>query len=245
MKPLKYDLHIHSCLSPCGDSDMTPNNIAGMSALNGIRVAALTDHNTSKNCPAFFEACRRYGVVPIAGMELTTLEEIHTVCLFPTLEAAMDFDAYVDSHRMKIKNKPSIFGEQVIMNENDEIIGYEDSLLIMATNIDLNDTARIVYERGGVAFPAHIDKQSNSVTAILGDFPPDPGFTAFEVHDMLKLPKLREKYPIIKGLFCVTDSDAHLLESMNIDPPIFDGVEDNDNEEEIRQAIIKKLRGEI
>lgn len=224
---------------------MTPNNIAGMAALNGIRVAALTDHNTSKNCPAFFKACRKYGIVPIAGMELTTLEEIHTVCLFPSLETAIDFDLYVESRRMKIKNKPSIFGEQTIMNENDEIVGYEDSLLITATELDLTETARTVWDMGGVAFPAHIDKPSNSVTAILGDFPPDPGFTSFEIHDATKLPELQAKYPIIKDLFCVTDSDAHFLESMSLDPPAFEGIEDVDNEDELRYLIIKKLRGEI
>jgi len=216
-----------------------------MAALNGIRVAALTDHNTSKNCSAFFEACRRYGVVPIAGMELTTLEEIHTVCLFPTLESAMKFDAYVDTRRMKIKNKPSIFGEQLIMNADDEIIGNEESLLIMATDMDLNEVAQVARNMGGVAFPAHIDKSSNGIIAILGDFPPDPGFTAFEVRDESKLPELKEKYPIINGLFAVTDSDAHLLESMNLDPPIFPGVEDTDDEDEMRKNIIKKLRGEL
>ena len=93
---ITYDFHIHSCLSPCVDDGMTPNNIAGMSMLNGIRVAALTDHNTCKNCPAFFEACKRVGVVPIAGMELTTVEEIHIVCLFPSLDVAMQFDEFVN-----------------------------------------------------------------------------------------------------------------------------------------------------
>ncbi len=244
MSSVKYDLHIHSCLSPCGDADMTPNNIAGMAALNGIRVAALTDHNTSKNCPAFFEACRRYGVVPIAGMELTTQEEIHTVCLFPTLEAAMDFDAYVSENRMKIKNKPAIFGEQIIMNADDEVIGNEDSLLITATDIDLTSAARIVFERGGVAFPAHIDKMSNSVTAILGDFPPDPGFTAFEVHDKEKLDELKKSYPIISGLIPVFDSDAHMLESMELDPPEFKDIIDDEDEEKLRFAVIRMLRGE-
>jgi len=65
-----YDLHIHSCLSPCGDDDMTPNNIAGMAALKGLNIVALTDHNSTKNCPAFFEACKKQGIIPIAGMEL-------------------------------------------------------------------------------------------------------------------------------------------------------------------------------
>ena len=129
MNKYYYDLHIHSCLSPCGDNDMTPNNIAGMAALKGLHLLALTDHNTSKNCPAFFEACRRQGIVPIAGMELTTAEDIHIVCLFETLEAAMDFDAFVDSKRIRIKNRTDIFGEQIICNANDEPLGQEEFLL--------------------------------------------------------------------------------------------------------------------
>ena len=77
-----YDLHIHSCLSPCGDNDNTPNNIAGMATLCGLNIVALTDHNSCKNCPAFFAAAKKYGIIPIAGMELTTSEDIHIVCLF-------------------------------------------------------------------------------------------------------------------------------------------------------------------
>lgn len=77
-----YDLHIHSILSPCGDDDNTPNNIAGMASLCGLNIIALTDHNSAKNCPAFFEAARKYGIIPVAGMELTTSEDIHVVCLF-------------------------------------------------------------------------------------------------------------------------------------------------------------------
>ena len=81
-----YDLHIHSCLSPCGDDDMTPANIAGMASLKGLTLLALTDHNSCRNCPAFFEACNAFGIVPVAGMELTTAEDIHLIVLFPTLE---------------------------------------------------------------------------------------------------------------------------------------------------------------
>ena len=81
-----YDLHIHSCLSPCADDDMTPANIAGMAALPGLNLVALTDHNSCKNCPAFFAHAKRYGIVPVAGMELTTAEDIHVICLFSDLE---------------------------------------------------------------------------------------------------------------------------------------------------------------
>jgi hypothetical protein len=167
------------------------------------------------------------------------------VFLFPSLESAMEFDEFVDGHRMKIPNRPDIFGDQIIMNAEDEEIGREEYLLIPATDLDIDTAAREVYSRGGAAYPAHVDKQSNGIIAILGDFPPDPGFTAFEVHNESKLAELREKHPIIKDLFTVTDSDAHLLESMSLEPPIFPGVEDTDNEDEIRNNIIKKLRGEL
>ena len=104
-----YDLHIHSCLSPCGDEDNTPNNIAGMASLCGLNILALTDHNSCKNCPAFFEATKKYGITPIAGMELTTSEDIHVVCLFEELDDAMRFDEYVTQKQIKIKNRPEIF----------------------------------------------------------------------------------------------------------------------------------------
>ena len=95
-----YDLHIHSCLSPCGGDDSTPDSIAGMGELNGLDVMALTDHNTAKNCPAFFKAAERHGIIPVAGMELTTAEDIHAVCLFGSLEGAMEFDRLIESRRV-------------------------------------------------------------------------------------------------------------------------------------------------
>lgn len=111
MSRYTYDLHVHSCLSPCADNDNTPNNLAGMAALNNIQIMALTDHNSSRNCPAFFEGAKRYGIVPIPGMELTTAEDIHVVCLFPSLEDALSFNDFVDSRRIKIPNRKDIFGD--------------------------------------------------------------------------------------------------------------------------------------
>lgn len=58
MSEFRAELHIHSCLSPCADDDMTPANIAGMALLAGADVAALTDHNSTDNCPAFLPPAR-------------------------------------------------------------------------------------------------------------------------------------------------------------------------------------------
>ena len=118
MRRYYYDFHIHSCLSPCGDEDNTPNNIAGMASLSELDIVALTDHNTCKNCPAFFAAAEKYGIIPIAGMELTTSEDIHTVCLFETLEDALRFDSFIDTQRIKIRNRPEFFGEIILSDES-------------------------------------------------------------------------------------------------------------------------------
>ncbi len=209
----KCDLHIHSCLSPCGDNDMTPGNIAGMSVLNGLQIVALTDHNSAKNCPSFFKWAKEYGLIAIAGMELTTSEDIHLVCLFRSLAAAMEFDSLVEKNRPKIKNKPGIFGNQLIINENDEVCGEDDYLLISSSGFSIDEAFHQVIKHDGVCFPAHIDRTSGGIITALGDFPPEPNFTAFELNDINSLEDSLTKYPIIveRGLVHVASSDAHYL----------------------------------
>lgn len=205
------DLHIHSCLSPCGDDEMTPANIAGMAVINGLNIVALTDHNSSKNCPAFFKQAKALGLIPVAGMELTTAEDIHVVCLFRELEDAMEFDEFIDGKRIKIRNKPDIFGHQHIRDENDEICGEVDDLLLNAAVLSLEEAFAEVKKRGGVCYPAHIDRQSNGIIAALGTFPEEPAYTAYELNDAESDEEYREKFPIIKGLSRAVSSDAHYL----------------------------------
>ena len=207
------DLHIHSCLSPCGDNDMTPGNIVGMSLLNGLQIVALTDHNSVKNCPAFFEIAKANGIIPVAGMELTTSEDVHAVCLFRSLEDAMSFGEFVDGKRFPIKNNPEIFGRQLVIDENDEVCDEEELLLINAVNISLDEAFDEVIRRGGVCYPAHIDRSSNGIIAMLGDFPPEPAFTAFELNDINSLEDCRKRFPVLteRRLVHVASSDAHYL----------------------------------
>ncbi|MCH5303690.1 MAG: PHP domain-containing protein, partial [Ruminococcus sp.] len=164
-----YDLHIHSCLSPCGDMDMTPNNIVNMAKLLGLDVIALTDHNTTLNCEAAIEAGKEIGLVVIPGMELTTSEDIHAVCLFPTLDKALLWNEYVDKNRIKIKNKAEIYGRQVIMNSADEEVGEIEELLLPSSNISIMNAYKKVKEFGGICYPAHIDRDSLSILSVLGE----------------------------------------------------------------------------
>ncbi|MCH5298126.1 MAG: PHP domain-containing protein [Ruminococcus sp.] len=209
-----YDLHLHSCLSPCGDMDMTPNNIANMAKLLGFDVIALTDHNSSLNCEATMKVGEEIGLLVIPGMELTTSEDIHAVCLFPSLEKALKWNEYVDNNRIKIRNKSEIYGRQAIMNENDEETGEVEHLLIPATNISIMNAHKLVSEFGGVCYPAHIDRDSLSILSVLGEIDESCGFTSAELADSSKKAELIQQHPILNGMNIVTSSDAHYLENM-------------------------------
>ena len=211
MIPLFYDLHIHSCLSPCGDDDMTPANIAGMAAVKGLDVIALTDHNSCRNCPAAMYHGERYGVTVIPGMELTTQEEVHVICLFPTLKDALAFDALVYKKLMPIPNREDIFGKQQIMDQEDRVIGTVENLLINATSISFDDVFPLAASYGGIAYPAHVDKASNSLLSNLGFVPPGSSFACAEFHDFKNLHRIQKEHPYFKGCRAVCCSDAHYL----------------------------------
>lgn len=211
MTPLYYDLHIHSCLSPCGDDDMTPANIVGMAFVKGLNVIAVTDHNSCRNCPAALKHGQDYGIIVIPGMELCTSEEVHVLCYFSTLEGALDFDSYVYEHLLPIKNREEIFGKQQIMNENDKETGRAEKLLISATDISFDHVYDLVSKYHGIMCPAHLDKSSTSLLSNLGFVPPDSRFTCAEVHDLGKLHTLRKSNPYLNSCRILSSSDAHYL----------------------------------
>lgn len=242
MKKFYYDLHMHSCLSPCGDNDMTPCNIAGMGVVARLDIMALTDHNSCKNCPAFFKAAERNGIVPVAGMELTTAEDIHLVCLFEEREQAAEFDRYVDSRRIRIKNRTDIFGEQLIMNEYDELIGSEEELLPNATQITVDEAPLCVEKFGGICYPAHIDRQANGIIATLGVFPEQPYFPCAELHDADKESECRKSNPVLDGKSIVVSSDAHYLWDISGRLNFFE-LDCGSSDAEIRKALFERLRG--
>ena len=210
-KQVTYDLHIHSCLSPCGDEDMTPANIVGMAVIKELDVIALTDHNTCKNCPAFLKVAKQYGITAIPGMELTTKEEVHVVCLFEQLEDAMHFDSYVYERLLNVKNREDIFGKQSIINEEDIVVGKVEKLLINATDISFDEVYDLMEEYHGVMIPAHIDKSTTSLLSNLGFIPPDSRFRVVELKDLKKLHQLQENNPYLKECMIITSSDAHYL----------------------------------
>lgn len=201
-----YDLHMHSALSPCGDNDMTPNNIANMAAIKGLSIIALTDHNTGENLPAIEKAAAEAGVLLIPGIEATTAEEIHVLTYFPTVEQAVAFGRILYDSIPDIKNRTDIFGDQLILDEQDEVAGSLDKLLIQATPYSIDDLVRMGREAGGYVLPAHVNKQANSLLQNLGFIPEELDFPALEVSARAPLTGIDvEKYRLIYS------SDAHVL----------------------------------
>ncbi|HHV09509.1 MAG TPA: PHP domain-containing protein [Clostridiales bacterium] len=215
MLKLSYDLHIHSCLSPCGDEDMTPANIVAMSALKGLDVIAVTDHNSCKNCPAVLKWAKEYGLIAIPGMELCTMEEVHALCLFEELSDALRFDEYVYSMLMRYPNDERAFGKQEIYDDEDQLAGTEPYLLINATNISFDELGGLMKKFGGVYIPAHIDKNSNSLISNLGFISPDADFVVAELANKDNYERLGKGNPYLYQCNIITDSDAHSLGDIN------------------------------
>jgi PHP family Zn ribbon phosphoesterase len=204
------DFHLHSCLSPCGSLDMSPAAIARTAKAAGLDAVALTDHNSALNAPAFAVACRKEGLHALYGMEVSTIEEIHCLALFETPEAALSFGAILYEHLPDFLNIPEKLGDQVVVNEHDEVLNQVDRLLGNATDIPFSQLPGLVKTRGGLFLPAHIDRPGSGVLDKLGVLPPESGrlleATRFQVNILRET--LEPAYSV------VTFSDAHHLQNI-------------------------------
>lgn len=202
---LYYDLHIHSCLSPCAAEDMTPGNICGMAHIKGLQAIAVTDHNSARNLRACCEAARRFDLLFLPGIELCTREEVHLLSYFPTLEAAEEMGQRCLELLPPMKNRPDFFGAQIVMNAQDEEIAREDALLIGALSIGFSEACSLVRSLGGVPVPAHIHRMNGAIQ-MLGFLPPQDAITAVEVKEGDFVP---EGYRVLRS------SDAHQLSDIS------------------------------
>ncbi len=232
-----YDLHLHSCLSPCGDNEMTPYNLVNMAKIFGYDIIALTDHNSCKNCESAMKIGQQAGITVVPGMEICTSEEIHCVCLFPDAERAMEFSDFVKSKMPPIKNKEHIFGEQLVMDCEDGVVEKEEILLTTAADISIDYLPHIIEEYEGVCYPAHIDRSSYSIISSLGDFSPTLKVNCFELTPKADAEEFLSKYEGTRDKIILRSSDAHYLENMR-EPEFFLELKENS-----ARALIEHLRG--
>lgn len=210
MRTFRAELHVHTVLSPCAGVEMIPPLIVSEAIENGIKLIAITDHNASANIPAVMEAAQGTGLVVLPGMELQTKEEVHLLCLFDTLEQAFSWQTIVDSLLPNLPNNVEYFGEQFVVDATGEFVRHEERLLLNSANISLEDAAAQVRDLGGLAVPAHIDRQANGLIALLGLIP--PGFEALELSRHITPEAALQKYPQVKNYPLLQSGDVHLLD---------------------------------
>ena len=203
-----YDLHIHSALSPCGDLDMTPNNVVNMAKLKGLDMISLTDHNTACNLSSFKKIADDAGITFLPGIELNTSEEVHLLAYFYDIDNACEFGDFIYNSLPDIKNDEKLFGPQIILDENDEPKGSLDKLLFSALPFSFDECLDLITKAGGVPVPAHINRESNSLIYMMGFIPESDLFHTVEVYD-------NGNFPETGNLKIITSSDAHYLENIH------------------------------
>jgi len=211
MMKCAIDLHIHTCLSPCADDDMTPNNIVNMSRIKGLDIIAVTDHNATGNCAAAIEAAAGSELLVVPGMELCTAEEIHLLCYFPDTDTALGFQDEVFKNLLPMKNREDVFGRQIYMNGLDEETGTEDRFLIGACMISTHDAISMARRMGGAVLPAHVDRESFSMLYTFGFIPEEYGLRYLECSKNCSLESLLEERKELERYGFVRSSDAHRL----------------------------------
>ncbi|MFC2160697.1 PHP domain-containing protein [Acidobacteriota bacterium] len=200
------DLHIHTCLSPCTELDMSPTKILTAAINKGLDILAICDHNSTANSSAVMKAAKTLDIHIIPGMEVTSEEEVHVLALFDDITNALELQKHVYDN-LPGKNDPEAFGMQVIVNEKEEVLGFEEKLLIGATTIPLEEIIRQIHILEGIAIASHIDREAFSILGQLGFIPEDIGLEALEISPRISF---EEAFGLYKTPYPLcTFSDAH------------------------------------
>ncbi|MEI6102297.1 MAG: phosphoesterase, partial [Eubacteriales bacterium] len=195
---------------PCADEDMTPGNIANMSALKGLHAISVCDHNSGANLRACAEAAQEAGILFMPGIELTTAEEVHLLAYFEQVDAAVSFGEFIYAALPDIPNNEEFFGRQLIVNKNDEITGKLDKLLLSALPYSLEECVQLVAQYGGHAVPAHVNRVANSMLSNLGFMPESVFFKTIEAIENLPAAGIDlSRYTVLHS------SDAHALHQIS------------------------------
>jgi 3',5'-nucleoside bisphosphate phosphatase len=217
IRTFNCDLHIHTCLSPCAELDMHPKALVERAIATGIDILAICDHNSSENVPYVINAAKGKNLKIFPGMEITTSEEVHFIAIFDSLSDLAKLQEIIYLH-LAGKNNEDLFGVQAIVNENGDVEGISDKLLIGATDLPLNYLINHVHEQNGLAIASHIDRESFSVLSQLGFIDKSIHFDALEISSTTGLQQGRIKYPELSSFSFITSSDAHYLKDIGTSP---------------------------
>ena len=206
LRCFKADLHIHTCLSPCTELDMSPRRILTAAKKKEINIIGICDHNSSENSLAVMNAAKKMNISVFPGMEVTSQEEVHVLALFDEIENALKLQEHVYEN-LPGENDEDAFGMQVIVNEKEEVLGLNNKLLIGATTIPLEKIIKTIHSLDGIAIASHIDRESFSIIAQLGFIPDNLELDALEISPAITREEAKKRY---SNDYPITySSDAH------------------------------------
>lgn len=214
MNTYRTELHVHTVLSPCAAVEMIPPLIINTAIEKGINLLAITDHNTSDNIAAVQKAAEGTGITVLPGMELQTREDIHSICLFDSLEQVYEFQSIVNNLLPDIKNDPDYFGEQFVVDATGDFIRHEERLLVTSANLSLSEAWEIVNQLQGILIPAHVDRTAFGLLPVLGFVPTDIPIEVLEITHHFNAKAARERFPQLEHYPLISNGDAHQLDSI-------------------------------
>ncbi len=210
----RADLHIHTCLSPCAGLEMTPFRIVEKAASLGLNIIAVCDHNSMENAEITKKLAKEKGISAVPGIEITSSEEVHTLGLFRSIHDAFKMQELIYANLQEGENDEDAFGMQVVVNENDEVLGFNKRLLIGSTRLSVNRIVELIHSFNGLAIAAHIDREGFGIIGQLGFIPPDLRFDALEISYRTSIDDAKQRFKEYSHIPWLTSSDAHKLDDI-------------------------------
>lgn len=235
IKRHRVDLHVHSCLSPCADLLMSPKRIVEAATKKKLDMIALCDHNSAENVRAATNAARNTGLTILPGMEITSSEEVHVCAVFGQPDPVLRLQELVYRELVPGENDPELFGEQIVVNEHDEVEDYNRRLLIGATTMSIDRIVSEIHQLGGIVIASHVDRETYGIIGQLGFIPPDLEIDALEISAAVTYAEAAQRIPRLAEYPVISSSDAHNLEDIGRVMTFFD-IERPDFSE-LRQAL--------
>jgi len=236
MNLYRTDLHIHTQLSPCGDLEMSPANIVAQALNRGLNIIGITDHNSTKQCELVWKLGEKHGLRVFPGCEMTSREEVHCLGLFEDFDALREFQIFLDQHLIYIPNKPALFGYQVVVDVDENILEEIPNYLGSSLDLSIEEVEQKAHELSGIFIPAHIDRPRNSLFSQLGFIPPELKIDALQISKLAEEMTIREKFKINPVITLVKFSDSHYLNDLGKTYSIFEM--ENTTFKEVRKALL-------
>ena len=216
LRRFRADLHIHTCLSPCGDLTIYPRRIVERAIEEKLDMVAVTDHNSAENAAAVLRAAAGTGLAAFPGMEITSEEEVHLLAIFTDMTGLLPLQDEVFRSLPEAPAGDPFRRDQVVVDEADAVTGFSPHFLLGATRLTIHEAVQMVHRGGGLAIASHIDREAFGIISQLGFVPGDLHLDALEISPLMEIAEARDAFPSAAGFPFVRFSDAHRPEEIGL-----------------------------